>query len=230
MGNTGFLRAGDVQWMTAGSGIIHDEGPSKAMLEKGGMNEGFQIWVNLPKAKKMIPPYYQDVNRDKIPTVTVGNTIIKVIAGESHGKKAIVETTTPIIYLDVHTNQGEDFILNVPSNMNAMCYIYRGHALFGSNQKEGKMFDMIEFDNDGDQIHVQPQQNTKFLLMAGVPLNEPIARQGPFVMNTKEEIYQAYMDYQSGNFVKQKANMKMKTEHNDDYDPEKASIVQERHT
>jgi len=225
MGNKGFLRAGDVQWMTAGSGVIHDEGPSKAMLEKGGTMEAFQIWVNLPKAKKMISPYYQDVNKEKIPTVTVGNTTIKVIAGEAYGKKAIVETTTPIIYLDVHTKLGEDFILDIPSNMNAMCYIYRGQALFGSNEREGKMFDMIEFNHDGEQVHVKSKQNTEFLVLAGVPLNEPVARKGPFVMNTQEEVQQAFLDYQLGNLVQKKADMKLKTEHEDDFDPNRASIV-----
>jgi len=225
MGNTGFLRAGDIQWMTAGSGIIHDEGPSKGMLEKGGVMEGFQIWVNLPREKKMIPPYYQDINKEKIPTVTIGNTTIKVIAGESYGQKAVVSTTTPIIYLDVHTKEGEDFTLDIPRDMNAMCYVYRGQALFGSNEKQGQMYDMVELDHDGDQVRIRPLKNTQFLVLAGNPLNEPLARRGPFVMNTQEELLQAFVDYQEGKFVKQKAEMKSTTFHEEEFDPNNATIV-----
>jgi len=225
MGNTGSLRAGDIQWMTAGSGIIHDEGPSKALLEKGGTVEGFQIWVNLPAAKKMIPPYYQDVNKDQIPVVNVGNTTIKVIAGEAYGQKAIVSTTTQIIYLDVHTIANEKFSLSVPSNMNALCYIYRGEALFGSNEQRAVQFDMVEFNRDGDEISVKVEKNTQFLLLAGVPINEPIVQYGPFVMNTQEEIQQALLDYRQDKFVQHKAEMKSKTSHETEFDPNSASII-----
>jgi len=225
MGNTGSLRAGDIQWMTAGSGIIHDEGPSKAMLEKGGTVEGFQIWVNLPADKKMIPPYYQDINKEKIPEIKIGNTKIKVIAGESYGQKAIISTTIPIMYLDVHTLANENFTLSIPQNMNALCYIYRGEALFGKNQKRAVQYDMVDFEQDGDEIQVNVIKNTQFLVLAGVPLNEPIVQYGPFVMNTQEQIQQAFSDYRSGKFVQHKADMKSKTSHQTQFDPNSASII-----
>eukprot|EP01124_Arcella_intermedia_P019501 TRINITY_DN26821_c0_g1_i1.p1 TRINITY_DN26821_c0_g1~~TRINITY_DN26821_c0_g1_i1.p1 ORF type:complete len:308 (+),score=92.59 TRINITY_DN26821_c0_g1_i1:116-1039(+) len=225
MGNKGYLRAGDVQWMTAGSGIIHDEGASEAMLEKGGVMEGFQIWVNLPREKKMIPPYYQDVNKDKIPSTKLGNTLIKVIAGEAYGCKAIVETTIPIIYLDVHTEQGESFELSIPSEMNAVCYVYRGKALFGPSKASASMFDMVQFNNDGENIQVNALQKTQFIVLAGKPIKEPIARYGPFVMNTQEEILQAFQDYQTGNFVKHKPKPVLQTQHETSYDPNTAKIV-----
>jgi len=225
MGNKGTLRAGDVQWMTAGSGIIHDESPSKGMLEKGGTMEGFQIWVNLPSDKKMIPPFYQDVNKSKIPSVTDGNTTIYVIAGEARGQKAIISTTTPIFYLDVHSAKGEDFILDIPIEMNALCYVYRGAAIFGSNEKEAKLHDMVRLAQDGTKLRVQTKEKSQFLVLAGIPLNEPVARHGPFVMNTKEEIMEAFSDYQLGKLVRHKAEMKIKTEHEDEYEPNNASIV-----
>jgi len=225
MGNSGTLRAGDIQWMTAGSGIIHDETPTKGMLEKGGTMEGFQIWVNLPSKNKMIPPYYQDVNKSKIPSIKDGNTTIHVIAGEARGQKAIISTTTPIFYLDVHSAKGEDFVLDIPIEMNALCYVYGGRAIFGSNEKEAKVYDMVRLAQDGNKLRVQTREKSQFIVLAGIPLNEPVARHGPFVMNTKEEIREAFSDYQLGKLVRHKAVMKIITEHKDEFDPNSASIV-----
>jgi len=150
----------------------------------------------------------------------LGNTKIKVVAGEAYGKKAVVNTTVPILYLDVHAEKGADFTLDIPKEMNAMCYLYRGSAVFGSNEKIVKTLEMVTFEHDGNSVRVQTQkESTKFLVLAGVPLNEPIARYGPFVMNTMEEIIKAFVDYQSGNFVQHKAEMKSKTFHQSTYDP-----------
>jgi len=227
MGNKGILRAGDVQWMTAGSGIIHDEIPSDAMKKQGGDVEGFQIWVNLPKKDKMCPPAYQDVSQDKIPRFYGNNFEIRVVAGEALGVKATIATHTPIIYLDVHAKNGAEFILDVPDEMNALVYIYRGQAKFGAEEKKTETDSMVTFKKDGNQVKVKVDHadGVKFLLLAGIPLNEPIARYGPFVMNTSEEIEQAFEDYQTGKLVKQSAEIKSKAEHKTEFNAKEATIV-----
>jgi len=229
MGNKGSLRSGDVQWMTAGSGIIHDEEPSDAMKTKGGTMEGFQLWVNLPRKDKMCDPYYQDVPKEKIPEYKdpEGRFFIRVIAGEAFGVKAVVNTRVPIQYLDVHTTKGSQFVHELTNDFNVCIYVYRGKASFGSEKKVVKEGEMLTFDRNGEGIHVSVdnEEGCKFLLLAGKPLNEPIARHGPFVMSTEAEIRQAFTDYQLGTFVKNKGKMESQAEHDKEYDPNDATIV-----
>jgi len=231
MGNSGFLRSGDVQWMTAGSGIIHDEEPSKEMKEKGGTSEGFQLWINLPQKDKMCNPNYQDVAKDKIPVVTKDGVTVRVIAGEAYGTKAVVTTKVAIQYLDFHVEKGRSFKHTVPSNMNVGAYVFRGRGEFGVNNKHVEEGHLVVLSSTGNEEITEitgkadDNEELRFLLLAGVPIKEPVARRGPFVMNTQEEIRQAYEDYQNGRLAIHQGTMQSKAEHKTSYNPNDPTIV-----
>lgn len=207
-GNSGKLFAGDVQWMTAGSGVVHSEMPEKEFAKRGGRLHGFQLWVNLPKKDKMTQPRYQDVPSKNIPiTKSVdGKVQVKVIAGESMGKHAVIDTKTPIIYLHFTIQPNGKVIQIVPQNYNAFAYVANGEALFGTEQKIVIKEQAVFFERDGDEIVIASDKETTLpvdvILFAGIPLNEPVKRYGPFVMNTDEELQQAIIDYNSGKMGK----------------------------
>jgi redox-sensitive bicupin YhaK (pirin superfamily) len=203
-GNSGKLSAGDVQWMTAGAGLVHSEMPEKEFVKAGGSLHGFQLWVNLPKADKMIQPLYQEIPSARIPTSITADekVLVKVIAGESLGARAVINTRTPITYLHFTVQQGSEIVQPIPSSYNAFCYVIDGDGLFGDDRIEAGRGQIIIFNKDGMKISVGSANNSKspleLLLIAGIPLNETVARYGPFVMNTNEEIKQAIEDYQNG--------------------------------
>ncbi len=203
-GHSGKLEPGDVQWMTAGAGVIHSEMPEKEFAKTGGRLHGFQLWVNLPKKDKMAKPRYQDIKSDRIPVVKSddGRVQAKVIAGEAFGKHAVMDTRTPITYLHFTLQPGGKVVRPVPQNHNAFAYVVGGKGLFGADEKPAQREQVVLFANDGNEISIKVPDDAAspldVLLIAGVPLNEPVARYGPFVMNTKEEIYQAIGDYRSG--------------------------------
>ncbi|HEV2719968.1 MAG TPA: pirin family protein [Thermoanaerobaculia bacterium] len=201
-GNHGRIGAGDVQWMTAGSGVIHSEMPSAEIRRDGGRMHGFQLWVNLPRRDKMMKPRYQELRAAEIPKATSadGKTTVTVIAGESLGTRATIDTRTPIIYLHVRLAAGARFAQAVPASYNAFAFIVSGEATFGG--RTARENDMVIFERDGDEVSIDSGGGAELLLIAGVPLNEPVARYGPFVMNTPGEIRQAMLDYQSGRFGK----------------------------
>jgi quercetin 2,3-dioxygenase len=217
-GNSGKLGPGDVQWMTAGAGVIHSEMPEKEFLRTGGKLHAFQLWVNLPQRDKMITSRYQDIPSSKIPVAQTedGAVKVKAIAGEALGARAIIQTRTPIFYLHFTLQPGAKVVQPVPKEYNAFAYVINGKAIFGTTEKQkiAKTGQMIIFDNDGEEIVVSaPAHDTAsttttnksaldMLLIGGVPLNEPVARYGPFVMNTKEEILKAIEDYQNGQMGK----------------------------
>ena len=204
-GNSGKLLPGDVQWMTAGSGVIHSELPEKEFAKQGGEFHGLQLWVNLPKKEKMIKPRYQDVPAKNIPIAKTddGSVQVKVIAGESMGTKATIDTKIPIIYLHFTLQSGAKFIQKVPKNFNAFAYVIKGNALFGSKNSVATKNQAVFFNQDGENILFSaPNDSTEILLIAGTPINEPVKRYGPFVMNTEEELQQAIKDYQSGKMGK----------------------------
>jgi quercetin 2,3-dioxygenase len=207
-GHSGKLSAGDVQWMTAGAGVIHSEMPEKEFARRGGRLHGFQLWVNLPKSDKMIIPRYQDIKSDKIPIAegADGRVKVKVIAGESLGKRAVIDTRTPIMYLHFTLQPGSSVVQPVPQNFNAFAYIVGGEGLFGADEKRAQREQVVLFGNDGNEIAISvPDEAASpldVLVIAGVPLNEPVARYGPFVMNTEEEIQQAIDDYRTGRMGK----------------------------
>ena len=204
-GNSGVLTEGWVQWMTAGSGVVHSEMPADEILKNGGKSEGFQLWVNLPAKDKMIPPRYQDTPADKIPIVTAegGNIWVKVIAGEALGTTAVIETRTPIMYLDIRLKPKTVFIQPVPKSYEGFAYVWRGSGYLGSERRPGGMGQVGVLDQ-GEEVRLEASENeeVRILLIAGEPIHEPIARHGPFVMNTWAEIEQAFKDYQSGKLGK----------------------------
>ena len=196
-GNSGRLSAGDIQWMTAGSGVIHSEMPEVEFSKKGGRLHGFQLWVNLPQKDKMINPYYQDISSSEIPVAKLlkDGGHVKVIAGRAFDIESAIRTKIPIQYLHFTLNPGSEIIHHLQSNYNAFVYVISGEGTFGDDEKYVKRGNVIIFNNDGENIKIKSSidanEPLQFLFIAGVPLNEPIARYGPFVMNTKQEIYQA---------------------------------------
>jgi redox-sensitive bicupin YhaK (pirin superfamily) len=205
-GHTGIINSGDVQWMTAGSGVIHSELPEKEFSKYGGKLHGFQLWVNLPKSNKMMKPRYQEIPRSKIPTVTTedGNVIVKLIAGESLGSKAVVDTITPIMYMHFKLESGSSIVQPIPKEYNVFAYIIKGKGIVErkNNNKIIERGNLVIFDKYGKEVYIKAVEDSKIplelLLIGGIPIREPIARYGPFVMNTQQEIYQAIEDYRNG--------------------------------
>jgi redox-sensitive bicupin YhaK (pirin superfamily) len=203
-GHVGQLRSGDVQWMTAGSGVVHAEMPSAEFMLTGGRMHGFQLWVNLPQRDKMINPRYQEIPSSRIPKATSADGLVSVsvIAGEAMGETAVIETRTPIIYLHYRIKPGGFVTQEVPRAFNAFAYVVEGDGLFGAEGERGADGQMVMFAPDGDEVRIENPVDAKatleVLVIAGAPLNEPIARYGPFVMNTEAEIHQAFEDYRRG--------------------------------
>lgn len=194
-GHKGIIRKGDLQWMTAGKGILHSEMPYGKEP-----TEAIQLWVNLPAAKKMIDPNYQELKHEEIPTKSENGTLVKIIAGESMGIKSPVYTNTPTLFLDFKLENGSKFTQAVPENWNAFVLVLRGTGLFGNNDHETRVtFDHTVILTEGNSISFRndSKEQLHFLLIAGEPINEPVARHGPFVMNTYEEIEEAISDYRN---------------------------------
>jgi len=199
-GHKGVLRPGDVQWMTAGAGIVHSEVPSREIRDKGGRVHGFQIWVNLPAKLKMTRPRYQEVSGAKIPqgASADGKARVRVVAGEALGVSAVIDTYIPIVYQDWTLDEGADVTVALPREQQAMAFVFEGSALVGNEDKEIKDGQLAML-GEGDAVRLRGAAGGgRLLLLAGVPIKEPVARYGPFVMNTQNEIVQAVRDYQSG--------------------------------
>lgn len=206
-GHAGIINSGDVQWMTAGSGVIHSEMPEKEFSKNGGKLHGFQLWVNLPKSSKMMKPRYQEILQSKIPTGTTkdDNITVKVIAGESLGAKAIINTIIPIMYLHFKLEPGFRIVQPIPKEYNVFAYVIQGKGVFEpSDSNKVERGNLVIFDTDGNEVYIQAVEDSKIpfevLLIGGVPIREPITRYGPFVMNTQQEIYKAIEDYRNGKF------------------------------
>ena len=199
-GHKGVLRPGDVQWMTAGAGIVHSEMPSHEIRDKGGRVHGFQIWVNLPAKLKMTRPRYQEVAGSKIPTAASadGKARVRVVAGEALGASAVIDTYIPIVYQDWTLDAGADVTVALPKEQHAMVFVFEGSVLVGNEGTEIKDGQLAMLGS-GDAVRFRGAEGGgRLLLLAGVPIKEPVARYGPFVMNTQAEIVQAVRDYQSG--------------------------------
>lgn len=197
-GNKGDLNSGDVQWMTAGRGIIHSELPQDDFLQQGGVSHGFQIWVNLPSKDKMMQPRYQDIPAKDIPKATSedGKVWANVIAGSTLGVQAVIDTVIPITYIHMKIEQDGIHRQRIEQGLNGMIYVFGGTVhINGKAVHDGQLGILT----DGDEVTLEAREDAaEFLILAGPELNEPIARYGPFVMNTREEIQQALMDYQNG--------------------------------
>lgn len=199
LGNKGIIEGSDIQWMTAGSGIIHQEMP----LENKTNLEGFQLWVNLPASHKMTDPQYRSILKTDIPTVKTDNAIIKIIAGEFLNTKGIL---TDIIvetnYLDIEIKPKEEFVYTKSLEFKTFAYVYRGSGFFSNEKTLIDSHNTVLF-SEGDTISIKAgNQGIKILLVSGKPLNEPIAWRGPIVMNTDKELHKAFEEYRNGNFIK----------------------------
>ena len=195
-GNVGLLAPGAVQWMTAGRGVIHSEMPE----QQEGRMEGFQLWLNLPGRDKMRDPWYRDVAPDEVPRLELPGVRGRVIAGRSHGVEGAVQRdTTEPLYLDLELEPGASFGQPLAPAHNAFFVVYRGSATIGEREvRSGRMAILANGpDTDGVALTAGPE-GAHALLIAGRPLTEPIAQHGPFVMNTREQLFQAVADFQAG--------------------------------
>lgn len=198
-GHEGLLSDGGVQWMTAGRGVIHSELPE----QKDGRMEGFQLWLNLPAKDKLRAPWYRDIQRAEIPEFTTGEGVkVRVIAGRSHGVEGAMqrEVTEPF-YLDLEIPAGASFTQALPPTHNAFVYVYRGGVRIGDTQVPAQRMAILANGDGADGVVLKAAAASRVLLIAGKPLDEPIAQYGPFVMNTEAEIQQAVRDYQAGKFA-----------------------------
>lgn len=206
LGNMGIIGPGDVQWMTSGGGIMHEEMPQRG---PSGVIDGFQLWVNLPAKEKMNQPRYQEITADTIPSVENAGVKARVVAGEYEDVRGpVTEIAAQPLYMDVTLNPESGFALAIPGGHSTVAYVFDGAGFFGlDDDGQGEYIEalkMLVFD-DGDHLNVQTgaESSVRFMLMAGAPINEPIVPYGPFVMNTQEEIQQAFEDLRKGTFVKQ---------------------------
>ena len=194
-GNTGHLDPGSVQWMTAGRGIVHSEMPQ----QENGLMWGFQLWVNLPAKDKMCEPRYQDIPGASVPEWTGDGITVRVIAGEAQGVTGAIQgIATRPLYLDVHLEKGASLMQPVPVGHSAMVYVYQGAARVGTESIAAGHLAVL---GDGDEVQVAaPDGPGRLLIIAAQPLKEPVARYGPFVMNTRAELNQAFEDFSAGRF------------------------------
>jgi quercetin 2,3-dioxygenase len=201
MGNKGIICSGDVQWMTAGSGIIHQEMPKG---DETGCMYGFQLWANLPASHKMIAPRYREVKESDITEVTLERDIqVRIICGSAGGMDGPVkEIVTNPVYLDISVPPETTYLHPVQNNLTAIAYIFKGKAVFGEEKVEAGNRTGLLF-SDGDHIVVSTRdEGVRFLFLSGKPLREPIAWHGPIVMNTEEELRIAFEEYRNGAFIK----------------------------
>jgi hypothetical protein len=199
-GHHGLLRPGDVQWMTAGAGIVHSEMPSAKIRREGGRVHGFQIWINLPARLKLTRPRYQEIPSAGIPEARSadGHARVRVIAGEALGAKAVIDTHTPLVYQDWSLAERANVEIPLGAEFTALVYVFEGAVEVGSQRRrvaDGQL--ALLGSGDAVRLHGTPGGG-RLLLLAGVPLGEPVARYGPFVMNSREELVQAVRDYEAG--------------------------------
>lgn len=202
-GHHGSIRPGDVQWMTAGRGVVHSEMPSRRIRDEGGRVHGFQLWVNLPSQDKMMSPRYQEVPSSALPQATSSDGLasVRVIAGEALGVRAAIDTRTPIFYQDWTLKPGAIVEQSIPDGYDGFIYVFEGATQIGESGRavgDGQLAILGVGATVRLSMPKGAASSTRLLLVAGRPLHEPVARYGPFVMNTEEEIVQAVRDFRSG--------------------------------
>lgn len=198
-GHAGTIFPGDVQWMTAASGVVHEEMHEREFAKKGGTFEMVQLWVNLPKSHKMSPPRYQGLSSEQIPHVQLGPAgYARVIAGELNGIKGPAQTVTPVNVFDVRLKAGAQTELTLPAGHNAAVVLLKGNVVVNSTGSLQGAAQIALLSAAGDHIALEVKEDTILLVLSGEPINEPVVSYGPFVMNTREEILQAVADYQAG--------------------------------
>lgn len=199
-GHESVIAAGGVQWMTAGKGLIHAEVSSEEFKEKGGELEILQLWLNLPARFKMTEPDYKGLQKGQIPNITLneGKATIHLISGDWNGHKAGFESSIGVHLNTIYFKAGGNISLNIPQDQNIFFYVIRGNLFANGNPV--KALELAEFNNDGEMLNIFSETDSILLLGHAKPLNEPVVSQGPFVMNTSEEIKEAYDDYRQGKF------------------------------
>jgi quercetin 2,3-dioxygenase len=201
LGNESVVKAGDVQWITAGRGIIHAEGPTKDFVEKGGTLEGIQLWLNLPAEKKMIQPNYQHVKNEDFPLITSEDkkVTIQIIAGNLEGTSGKISTQTSVNAYMIAIEEGGTHTISIPENHQSLLYLLNGNVTV--NDETSLIQDknqLIEFHQDGDSFSVKGNEKSKLLFLSATPFKENVTSYGPYVMNTQTEIMEAMRDYQQG--------------------------------
>jgi quercetin 2,3-dioxygenase len=198
-GNTGVIYPGDVQWMTAASGVVHEELHEAEFTKNGGTFEMVQLWVNLPKSQKMSKPRYQGITKAQIPVIELeGGGHARVIAGELLGRLGPAKTFTPVNVFDVILKAGERFELPLPDGHNAAVVLRKGDVLInGTDNLSGEAL-IAPLSEEGDAVTLEAKADTQLMILSGEPIAEPVASYGPFVMNTREELAQAVEDYRAG--------------------------------
>ncbi len=199
-GNHGVIKKGDIQWMTAGAGVLHKEYHEQTYSKTGGAFEMIQLWINLPKQHKMTPAKYQSILHNTKPKVELENNMgtVYVVAGEYNGTKGIANTFSPVNMYDMHLNANADFIFTLPANFNSGILVVDGEITVNENKVAENHYAQLK--NEAGEIHIKVQKKSTILVLSGEPLNEPYVNYGPFVMNTEEEIKQAIDDYNAGKF------------------------------
>jgi len=199
-GNTGVINPGDVQWMTAGAGILHKEFHEKEFSKKGGPFEMIQLWVNLPKTYKLTPPKYQSLAVSQINTAVLPGEggMVRVIAGRFNDVKGSASTFTEINVFDIRLNKDGEMIANIPASHNTAILVIEGSGLV--NGQNAGPHNFVLFKNEGETITIKAQEKSVLLLLSGVPINEPIAQYGPFVMNTQQELQESFREFEAGKF------------------------------
>jgi len=200
-GNSGVIGEGDIQWMTAASGILHKEYHEKEYAKKGGLFQMVQLWVNLPAKDKMSKPKYQGITNEQMGKYNLPDNggVVEVIAGELDGVKGPAYTFTPIEMYNARLKKGAKLTLNLPENFNTGILVVEGKVKV-NNTEDASADHFILFKNDGETIELEALEDSILLVLSGEPINEPIAPYGPFLMNTREELVQAYEDFNSGKF------------------------------
>jgi len=203
-GGQAAIETGDIQWMTTGSGLVHSELVTEKFKKSGGVMQGLQIWVNLPKKHKKVKPWYQHIKKNNIPIFKENENIeIKVLVGEVKEIKSDVQTYSPVSIFDVQFSAPEKIDLELSSDQMTLVYVIEGELLFSEENKIATKGQMIIFDQSSDTINLTSiSESGSYLVLAGKPLNEPVARYGPFITNTEGEMKQAMLDYQNGKMGK----------------------------
>lgn len=200
-GNSGVINPGDVQWMTAGGGVLHKEYHEKDFDKKGGAFEMVQLWINLPKQHKMTPPKYQSILHANKPSVKLPKNMgsVHVVAGDYQGTKGVASVFSPVHIYDFHLNLNGEVTFSLPPNFNSAILVIDGGITVNENQVVDENH-YVQFKNEGGEIHIKASKKSVLLVLSGEPLNEPYVSYGPFVMNTEAEIKQAIEDYNAGKF------------------------------
>ena len=198
-GGGGTIHQGDVQWMTAASGVLHKEYHAEEFYKQGGIFQMVQLWVNLPAKDKMSTPKYQAIEHKDIPTVEVENGFIEIIAGEYNQTKGVASTFSPVNMLNAKLNEGGKANFSFPANYNTVLLVIDGEVKV-NNEEIVPTDHLLLFTNEGEDFSIEATENSVVLILSGEPLNEPIASYGPFVMNTQEQIREAFEDFNNGKF------------------------------